>query len=460
MKDPWFPRRFAPTPGIHLDSLLYWSGDWQIYSTAEGGPLLAVADTLLRFWLGTGLVAEGDFLQLPWDTRTYALLAAPQGSRVLPLDGLQESAGPELGLAFATAMAETRKIHPAGSLSGGIFVEHKKRILPLPSAKDEDDSMVLGRCLTGGIGVSARTADALLRVQNRLDKEQLQAILRTAGLAGTQERESAESGPAAAAPRGKKPFSLPGRETLETFFRDHVIDIIENERAYAAMNIHFPGAFILQGPPGCGKTFAVDKLVEYLDWPVYRIDSASIGSPYIHDTGKKIAEVFNKAIGNAPSLLIMDEMESFMSSREAMNGSSTHHLEEIAEFLRRIPEAVANKVLVIGMTNLMGSLDSAICRRGRFDHVIEVGMPSVEEISQVLDHLLSTLPHEQDIDTKELAAALDGAPLSDISFLVRESARLTAHNHEPAIRKETLEKVAEQARRNIAQERRTIGFFP
>ncbi len=56
----------------------------------------------------------------------------------------------------------------------------------------------------------------------------------------------------------------------------------------------------------------------------------------------------------------------------------------MAEFLRRIPEAGKHQVLVIGMTNRLEMIDSAILRRGRFDHVIEVGMPSAGDVADLV----------------------------------------------------------------------------
>ena len=82
-----------------------------------------------------------------------------------------------------------------------------------------------------------------------------------------------------------------------------------------------------------------DKLTEYLGLPRYDIDANSVASPFIHDTSKKISEVFRKAIQSAPSVLVIDEMEAFLSDRSAAGLSGTHHMEEVAEFLRKIPEA-------------------------------------------------------------------------------------------------------------------------
>jgi cell division protease FtsH len=188
-------------------------------------------------------------------------------------------------------------------------------------------------------------------------------------------------------PVESKFFKLPGRPQLEEFFKEHVIDIIFNAQKYQAFGIDFPSAIVLHGPPGCGKTFAVERLVEFIDWPCYSIDSNSVGSPYIHETSKKISEVFDKAIDGAPSVVVIDEMESFLSDRRSGNSSGLHHVEEVAEFLRRIPEAIKNKVLIIAMTNLIEVIDPAILRRGRFDHIIEVGMPSREDVASLVDSL-------------------------------------------------------------------------
>src|SRR3546814_7280293 len=88
----------------------------------------------------------------------------------------------------------------------------------------------------------------------------------------------------------------------------------------------FPGAVLLHGPPGCGKTFAVEKLVEHLDWPFFSIDSGSIGSPFIHETGKKIAEAFEQAVKVSPAVVVIDEIDAFIAARDSSAGGQ-HQVE-------------------------------------------------------------------------------------------------------------------------------------
>jgi len=222
-------------------------------------------------------------------------------------------------------------------------------------------------------------------------------------------------------------FSLVGRPELEKFFNEHIISILNEPERYAKLGIEFPSSVILYGPTGCGKTYAVDRLIEFIELPRFEINSASVASPYIHDTSKKISTVFEEAINKAPSVIVIDEMESYISNRNNTT-TGTFHLEEVAEFLRQIQKAQENKVLVIAMTNMIESIDPAIMRRGRFDHYIEVGYPSKEEIESLLKFLLKKVSTENEINTRSITEKLEGRTLADVSFVVKEAAFISGKN--------------------------------
>ena len=200
------------------------------------------------------------------------------------------------------------------------------------------------------------------------------------------------------------------------------MDIVENADKYRSVGIASPGGVLLYGPPGCGKTYAVDRLVEYLGWPVFKINSGSMGSPYIHETGRKVGGLFDEAEKAAPAVVVIDEMEAFLADRRG-GTAGTHHLEELGEFLRCIQEAALKRILVIGMTNRLDLIDPAILRRGRFDHLREVGIPSRGDVEDLLRELLSGTATEQDLDLEGAISELTGRPLSDAAFVVRQAKR-------------------------------------
>ena len=138
-------------------------------------------------------------------------------------------------------------------------------------------------------------------------------------------------------------------------------------------------------------------------------------------------------------------------------GSREIHMEEVAEFLRRIPEAPEKRILLFGMTNLLDTVDKAILRRGRFDHMIEVGMPSEEEILSLLQSLLMDKPVAEDLPLVEISKELHGRPISDISFLIRDVARRTVRAGKEEIGvEELLDAVKALPPQNGAKRR--IGF--
>lgn len=478
-KDLWLPRGFVLPDGTKIRRLLQSGETWQIFDTDGTNHLLLARHELAQKWEETGFLNASQLGTLPFGNTSFRSLSSP---KKYALTAVENSPPPENktdALAFALALKASRQLSETASFHDAIYVEQYSRLLPLwTSTPQIDDAIVLGTWITGGVGISAASFKRLSSLTVRLSAGELAEIIEATGItipaensqparylshAVTNEKTDTarQAKPEQPAFPGKPPktgaFTLPGRPQLETFFNEHVIDIISHAEKYQALGIGFPSPIVLHGPPGCGKTFAAERLVEFLGWPSYAIDSNSIGSAYIHETGKKIAEIFNKAIEHAPSVIIIDEMESFLSDRRLGGASGLHHMEEMAEFLRRIPEAAKNNVLVIAMTNLIDVIDPAILRRGRFDHLIEVGMPSKEEVASLVDSLLGNLPKESSLHIQPVIDALAGKPLSDTAFVIREAARLAARAGKNALDQESLV-TALNSLPEEKKENRRIGF--
>ena len=443
--DPWLPVGFLLPGNVRTRVLQFEGPDWQIYETVPFGEALVAKEGLAERWTGSGLLEPGTLAEATYGSETLFVLTSGPNHRLAPVEVCPAPRDVAEARSFASSMAETRKREPSASLHDSVYAERFSRLLPAWSLSPAvTDEFVLGAYLAGGMRVSAlapRRMEALVRA---ISPKDLQTVVEAAGLGsaisdsdsgsvGGAGSQPGETGSKSSEGGSKKHFSLPGRAHLETFFREHVVDIVENAERYKALGIEFPGAVALFGPPGSGKTFAVEKLVEFLGWPSFSVDSTSIGSPYVHETGRKIGRIFEEAIQAAPSVLVIDEMEAFLSDRQAGGESGQHRVEEVAEFLRRIPEAAKRRVLIVGMTNRIDAIDPAILRRGRFDHVIEVGMPSAEEVRALMVRLLSSVAVDADCDVAPLVAELTGRALSDSAFVVREGARLAARSGRSSI---------------------------
>ena len=476
--DAWLPIGFRLPDGAKTRAALFGGPNWQILETQGDGRALVALEDLSARWLDAGLVEPGQFSDFNFGARRLWAISCSPSQVLCPVaDGKSPDTKAE-ALSFALALKATRSIDTETPLQDALYVERISRLLPTYSISSRaDDDVVLGYWLTGGASVSAKSFRRLRQTMSWLGAQHLKDVVQAAGFEvaevmpaqpartsnSTQEasqtaRKEPQQAPSVAND-GPKVFELAGRPELAAFFNEHVIDIVQHRDRYKALGIDFPSAIVLHGPPGCGKTFAVDRLVDFLGWPSFQIDASSVASPYIHETSKKVAEVFDKAMQNAPSVLVIDEMEAFLADREM--GSGHHRVEEVAEFLRRIPEATKNEVLIVAMTNRVEMIDPAILRRGRFDHVIKVDFASETEILSLLEKLLSALPKSDDVDPKPFAHELAGRPLSDVAFVVREGARLAARSGKSALDQESLLAALESApaREREGGQQRRIGFI-
>ena len=454
--ESWFPVGFELPDGCKLRLAKQEGKDWQIFETYKKKTALIARNELASQWIQSGVVETGILDEFEFGGQPYMSLSCNQDST---LSSVSQCAVPDsisAALAFAKSLKATRLIDAESSLADGLYVEKISRILPTCELSPAvEDSVVLGHWLTG-VRIPIESTRRLTSLLGWMPSDEIKNVIEAAGFEFNSElKRSARKVESASATIDG--FQLVGRPELEQFFNEHVIEIIENPERYKKLGIEFPSAMILHGLPGCGKTFAAEKLVEYLDWPSYSIEASSVASPYIHETSKKVAEVFTTAMDNAPSVLIIDEMESFLSDRR---GGHHHQVEEVAEFLRKIPEAVANQVLVIAMTNRIEMIDTAITRRGRFDHIVEVKMASEEEVRTLLAFLLKDIPCDTDVDVSMVATELAGRPMSDITFVVREAARVSAKAGKDSVSQDALLKaVASAPQRNKPENKsRRIGF--
>lgn len=259
----------------------------------------------------------------------------------------------------------------------------------------------------------------------------------------------------------KGAFRLLGRRELAQFFHEQVLDIVQNPEVYQALGIGFPQPFILEGAPGCGKTFAVERLAEYLGWHTVRLTSASLGEGIIHESARKIEEMFEEAEKNAPALVIMDELDAFAPNRAKAHEANTHIKEEVGSLLKCLQRAASHRVLVIGMTNLIESIDPALLRSGRFGTHLHVEAASAEEVEEVLREKLHERKHA-DFPLTPYVQRLFGHPLADVTHAVEEAAMHAARDRRNSVEEVDLRAALDRIERfrHTQAERTPIGFMP
>lgn len=174
-------------------------------------------------------------------------------------------------------------------------------------------------------------------------------------------------------------------EAKEEFTQKIVLPLTDPSviELYKEYNIKPYPSYLLYGPPGCGKTMLVEALSAETKLPLFKLNVADFGSPFIHETSIKLQKAFSnlenkvQATGK-PCIVFIDELDSLTPPRSSLSGSSEHKLEEIGTFLQHLNNAKNNKIIVIAATNNIENIDAAVKRTGRFDRKLNIGLPDAD----------------------------------------------------------------------------------
>lgn len=177
---------------------------------------------------------------------------------------------------------------------------------------------------------------------------------------------------------------------------------------------------ILYGPPGNGKTLIAKAVAGESNAHLEIINGPEILSKWHGQSEKNIRNIFNNAAKMAPSIILIEEIDSIASSRSEMD--QHHDITIISQLLVCLDGMVdTTNIVVIATTNRIDSLDSAILRPGRFDYHILVSLPDYEGRKKILSCHLSKSKTKENLDLDSIASQTDSFSGAEIAAICREA---------------------------------------
>ena len=201
--------------------------------------------------------------------------------------------------------------------------------------------------------------------------------------------------------------------------RDVLLPLVE-PALFAKYKLSPPNGILFYGPPGCGKTHMARALARKAGRTFLEIKPSDLGSIYIHGAQGKIRQLFDEAVEKSPCLVFFDELDALVPKRGHAGGYQDN---EVNEFLVQLNNSAERGLLVIGATNRLGSIDTAVSRPGRMDKKVFIGLPDVEARAELFRICLEDRPVAP-INPVALARASAGYTCAEIAHLCDEAARI------------------------------------
>lgn len=191
----------------------------------------------------------------------------------------------------------------------------------------------------------------------------------------------------------------------------------------SAPQLEPPKGLLLLGVQGCGKSVAARAAAGIYGVPLLRLDFGAIHNKYIGESERNLRETLATAAVMAPCVLWIDEIEKGIATGEGDSGTSRRLL---GTFLIWLAEK-KSKVFVVATANDISALPPELIRKGRFDEIFFVDLPSEPVRADILRiHAGKRALKLADAQVAQLATLCDGFSGAEIEQAI-VSAVYAAH---------------------------------
>ena len=165
-----------------------------------------------------------------------------------------------------------------------------------------------------------------------------------------------------------------GLDNLKNWLKKRNNSWLERAKRYC---IPAPKGVLVTGVPGCGKSLTAKAMSTMWQLPLLRLDLGKIFSGIVGSSEENMRKAIQTAEAVAPSILWVDEIEKGLNGVNSSNDSGVSS-RIFGTFLTWMQEKEA-PVFVIATANNIHSLPPELLRKGRFDEIFFVDLPTLKE---------------------------------------------------------------------------------
>ncbi|MFY8149287.1 MAG: AAA family ATPase [Prochlorococcaceae cyanobacterium] len=202
-------------------------------------------------------------------------------------------------------------------------------------------------------------------------------------------------------PTEATPADIGGLEALKRWLEQRHRAFSEEAQAYG---LPLPRGVLLVGPQGTGKSLTAKAIAHGWSMPLLRLDVGRLFAGLVGASEARTREMIQRAEAMAPCVLWIDEIDKGFGGDGRSDGGTSQRV--LASLLTWMAEKTS-AVFVVATANAVERLPGELLRKGRFDEIFLLDLPSREERRAILDLQLRrrrpdhTLPLEVLVDRTE-----------------------------------------------------------
>ncbi len=234
--------------------------------------------------------------------------------------------------------------------------------------------------------------------------------------------------------------SVAGNEEAKELVKD-IIDFIKEPDKYTKLGAKMPKGILLYGPPGTGKTLMAKAIAGESGVPFYAVSGSDFVQMYVGVGASRIRQLFKKAKQSKKAVIFIDEIDAIGKKRASGPNSNSDEKDQTLNALLTEMSGFNNNcgVVVIAATNRLDTLDDALVRPGRFDRLIEIGLPDVNARRRILDLHIKDKPIHNKVDMDKVAKETVYFSGAMLESLANEAAIIAANSNRCEIMQDNFE---------------------
>jgi AFG3 family protein len=241
------------------------------------------------------------------------------------------------------------------------------------------------------------------------------------------------------------------------------VDFLKHPKKYTDLGAKLPRGALLVGPPGTGKTLLAKSVAGEAEVPFFAIAGSNFVEMFVGVGASRVRDLFKKAKEKAPSIIFIDEIDAvgrkrggkFTGGHDERDNTLNQLLVEMDGF------GTETNVIIIGATNRVDTLDSALLRPGRFDRQVEINLPDRKGREEIFKIYLKKVALDKSKSLEEYATRLatltPGFSGADISNLVNEAAIMSARESKKLVDYDSFEKATDRVIAGIENKKPISG---